>query len=164
LLLVLDNCEHLAGACAELATRLLHAAPGLKILATSREVLGEARWPVPPLAVPEEAAPAETLDRFDAVRLFVERAWTADPAFTLGPDSGPAVAELCRRLDGMPLAIELAAARVRACLPGSWPPSSRPVPPARRRPSRHRPAPADPARHRGLELAEQAAAHRSNLR
>jgi predicted ATPase/DNA-binding SARP family transcriptional activator len=119
LLLVLDNCEHLAAACAELAERLLRAAPGLKVLATSREVLGvtgEVRWPVPPLAVPEpeDAAPAEALARYDAVRLFTERARLADPAFALDADNGPAVAELCRRLDGMPLAIELAAARTRA--------------------------------------------------
>jgi predicted ATPase/DNA-binding SARP family transcriptional activator len=116
LLLVLDNCEHLAGACAELVERLLRGAPGLKVLATSREVLGvpgEVRWPVPPLAVPEDAVAAEALAGFDAVRLFAERARMADPDFVLDADSGPAAAELCRRLDGMPLAIELAAARVR---------------------------------------------------
>jgi predicted ATPase len=116
LLLVLDNCEHLAGACAELVERLLRGAPGLKVLATSREVLGvpgEVRWLVPPLAVPEDAVAAEALARFDAVRLFAERARMADPDFVLDADSGPAAAELCRRLDGMPLAKELAAARVR---------------------------------------------------
>jgi predicted ATPase/DNA-binding SARP family transcriptional activator len=118
LLLVLDNCEHLAAACAALAERLLRAAPGVKVLAASREVLGvagEARWPVPPLAAPgpeEDGGPPEALARFDAVRLFAERAALADPGFRLDTDSGPAVAELCRRLDGMPLAIELAAARV----------------------------------------------------
>ena len=116
LLLVLDNCEHLAVACAELAERLLRGAPGLRVLATSREVLGvpgEMRWPVPPLAIPDDTAAPEALARFDAVRLFTERARMADPDFAIDPDSGPAVAELCRRLDGMPLAIELAAARVR---------------------------------------------------
>jgi hypothetical protein len=92
----------------------------VKVLATSREVLGavgEALWPVPPLAVPgpEEAGGSpEALARFDAVRLFAERAALADPGFQLDAESGPAVAELCRRLDGMPLAIELAAARVGA--------------------------------------------------
>jgi predicted ATPase/DNA-binding SARP family transcriptional activator len=120
LLLLLDNCEHLAGACAALAERLLRAAPGLKVLAASREVLGvagEARWPVPPLAAPGPEEPdgsPEALARWDAVRLFAERAALADPGFRLDAAGGPAVAELCRRLDGMPLAIELAAARVHA--------------------------------------------------
>jgi predicted ATPase/DNA-binding SARP family transcriptional activator len=120
LLLLLDSCEHLAAACAALAERLLRAAPGVKVLAASRELLGvagEARWPVPPLAAPgpeETGGSPEALARFDAVRLFAERATLADPGFRLDAESGPAVAELCRRLDGMPLAIELAAARVRA--------------------------------------------------
>jgi hypothetical protein len=75
------------------------------------------RWPVPPLAVPDDPVAAEALARFDAVRLFTERARIADPDFVLDASSGPAVAELCRRLDGMPLAIELAAARVRVLPP-----------------------------------------------
>jgi predicted ATPase/DNA-binding SARP family transcriptional activator len=117
LLLVLDNCEHLVAACAELVGRLLRTAPGVRVLATSREVLrvaGEVVWPVPPLAVPggDGAAP-EMLAGYDAVRLFAERAAAADPGFALDAASAPAVAELCRRLDGLPLAIELAAARVR---------------------------------------------------
>jgi predicted ATPase/DNA-binding SARP family transcriptional activator len=124
LLLLMDNCEHLADACAALTERLLRTAAGVKVLAASREVLGvagEARWPIPPLATPE---PEETggapdaLARWDAVRLFVERAALADPGFRLDGESGPAVALLCRRLDGMPLAIELAAARVRALSAG----------------------------------------------
>jgi predicted ATPase/DNA-binding SARP family transcriptional activator len=133
LLLVLDNCEHLIGACAELVQELLRAGPGVRVLATSREVLGvpgEAVWPVPPLAVPEadDEVPAdlaltgseadrpapEVLAGYDAVRLFIERAATADPGFALDATTAPVVAELCRRLDGLPLAIELAAARVRA--------------------------------------------------
>ncbi|HEV2895537.1 MAG TPA: AfsR/SARP family transcriptional regulator, partial [Actinomycetota bacterium] len=133
LLVVLDNCEHLAGACATLVQGLLRAGPRVRVLATSREVLGvpgEAVWPVPPLAVPDPAGEgagaaaaavdpdgAEALGRFDAVRLFVERAATADPGFTLTPGNAAVVAELCRRLDGLPLAIELAAARVRALAP-----------------------------------------------
>ncbi|HEX3211029.1 MAG TPA: BTAD domain-containing putative transcriptional regulator, partial [Actinomycetota bacterium] len=128
LLVVLDNCEHLVGACAELAGRLLRAGPRVRVLATSREVLGvpgEAVWPVPPLAVPAAADDAamvdpegaEELGGYDAVRLFVERAATADPSFTLTPANAGVVAELCRRLDGLPLAIELAAARVRALSP-----------------------------------------------
>jgi predicted ATPase/DNA-binding SARP family transcriptional activator len=119
LLLVLDNCEHLVEGCTRLAGRLLRAAPGLKVLATSRELLGvpgEARWLVPPLAVPDprDDGGPETLAQYDAVRLFVERARLADPGFTLDAASAPAVAEICRRLDGVPLALELAAARLRA--------------------------------------------------
>ncbi|MFL6189757.1 MAG: BTAD domain-containing putative transcriptional regulator [Actinomycetes bacterium] len=170
LLLVLDNCEHLVEACAGLARRLLQAGPAVRVLATSREVLGvpgEVVWPVPPLAVPAapESTPAvpaaaestpvvpgaavtdpvagaaprwgsvadpdvarprlstadgeapEMLAGYDAVRLFVERATAADPGFVLDSTSAPVVAELCRRLDGLPLAIELAAARVRALPP-----------------------------------------------
>jgi predicted ATPase/DNA-binding SARP family transcriptional activator len=130
MLLVLDNCEHLVGACAGLAERLLRAGPGMRVLATSREVLGvpgEVVWPIPPLAVPEpdadgaaaaaDRAAPEALAAYDAVRLFVERAASADPGFVLDAASGPVVAELCRRLDGLPLAIELAAARTRALPP-----------------------------------------------
>jgi predicted ATPase/DNA-binding SARP family transcriptional activator len=125
LLLVLDNCEHLVGACAGLAQGLLEAGPAVRVLATSRELLGvpgEAVWPVPPLAVgPDPAAgqeaALEVLAGYDAVRLFVERAAAADPGFALDAAIGPVVAELCRRLDGLPLAIELAAARVRALPP-----------------------------------------------
>jgi predicted ATPase/DNA-binding SARP family transcriptional activator len=115
LLLVLDNCEHLVGACAALVRELLRAGPAVRVLATSREVLGvpgEVIWPVPPLAVPADGE-VGTAD-YDAVRLFGERAAAADPGFTLDAASAPVVAELCRRLDGLPLAIELAAARVRA--------------------------------------------------
>jgi predicted ATPase/DNA-binding SARP family transcriptional activator len=128
ILLVLDNCEHLVEASAALARRLLEAGPRLRVLATSREVLGvpgEVVWPIPPLAVPDAADDAdpgpaiapEALEGFDAVRLFIERAAAADPGFVLDEASGPVVAELCRRLDGLPLAIELAAARVRALPP-----------------------------------------------
>jgi non-specific serine/threonine protein kinase len=107
-LLVLDNCEHLVQAVAGVARTLLLRCPRLRILATSREplgVAGERIWPVPPIA-PD-----------DAVRLFAERAAAADPAFTLTDDNAPAVAEICRRLDRIPLAIELAAARVRVLTP-----------------------------------------------
>jgi predicted ATPase len=97
-LLLLDNCEHLAAACAALAERLLRAAPGVTVLATSREVLGvagEARWPVPPLAAPGPEGTGgspEALASWDAVRLFVERAVLADPGSRLDAESGPAVA------------------------------------------------------------------------
>jgi predicted ATPase/DNA-binding SARP family transcriptional activator len=127
LLVVLDNCEHLVAGCAELVVRLLRTAPGLRVLATSREVLGvpgELVWPVPPLAVPDPPAEdgrdglgPEALAGYDGVRLFLERARLADPSFALDGDNAPAVAEICRRLDGLPLAIELAAARVRALPP-----------------------------------------------
>ena len=116
LLLVLDNCEHVIGAVAELCGTLLSAADDLRILATSREpvgVAGEARYRVPPLGLPQpddEAGDA----RSEAVSLFADRARRVDPHFRLGGESGPVVARLVERLDGMPLAIELAAARVES--------------------------------------------------
>ena len=115
-LILLDNCEHVVGACAVLAEGLLRQCPGLAVFATSREPLGAAGervWPVPPLSVPDSSA-LETAARSESVRLFVERASAALPAFGLTEKNAPAVAEVCRRLDGIPLAIELAAARVRS--------------------------------------------------
>ena len=112
LLLVLDNCEHLLGACAALAAALLGSSPGLRVLATSREPLGvpgEAVFPVPPLAVPPEEADAEALARAPAVRLFLARSALARPGAGAAPVA--VVARICRALDGLPLAIELAAAR-----------------------------------------------------
>jgi predicted ATPase/DNA-binding SARP family transcriptional activator len=120
-LLVLDNCEHLVDSCAELVDRLLRACPELRILATSREALGvkgERAWLVPPLSLPSgEAVDPEEAGSFEAVRLFVDRARDAMPEFTLTPQNTPAVVAVCRRLDGIPLAIELAAARVRVLPP-----------------------------------------------
>lgn len=121
LLLVVDNCEHLLGACAELVEALLQSCPELRVLATSREPLavpGERTWVLPPLSVPDssEAAP-EALIRYDAVRLFVERARATQPDFALNTYVAPDVAEIARRLDGIPLAIELAAARVETLTP-----------------------------------------------
>ena len=118
LLLVLDNCEHLVGSCAEVADGLLRACPQLRILATSREPLGvpgEVTWRVPSLPFPAgpPQVPPGDLARFEAVRLFAERARLARPRFTLTEDNAAAVAEICARLDGIPLAIELAAARAR---------------------------------------------------
>ncbi|HEY6496214.1 MAG TPA: LuxR C-terminal-related transcriptional regulator [Trebonia sp.] len=113
LLLVLDTCEHLTEACAELATLLLAAAPGLRILATSRAPLGlpdEHTVLITPLGLPTDDA---TAGYSDAVTLFVDRARAVSPDFTLTPENTPAVAELCRRLDGIPLALELAAVRLR---------------------------------------------------
>ncbi|MFC5831130.1 BTAD domain-containing putative transcriptional regulator [Nonomuraea insulae] len=118
LLLVLDNCEHMIEPVAEVTGLLLRAVPGLRVLATSREPLGlagEVVWPVPPLEVPGPGDPTDpaTLERFSAVRLFVTRTAAAAHGFTLTPDNAEAVAVLCRRLDGIPLALELAATRVR---------------------------------------------------
>jgi predicted ATPase/DNA-binding XRE family transcriptional regulator len=118
-LVVLDNCEHVLAACADLTERLLRLCPGLRVLATSREplgVAGEVMWRVPSLAVPapEATADLERLGQAEAVRLFVERAQAAQPGFLLTEANAPAVAEVCRRLDGIPLALELAAARTRA--------------------------------------------------
>jgi predicted ATPase/DNA-binding SARP family transcriptional activator len=117
-LLVLDNCEHLVDAVAKLAEVLLTRCPGLRILATSREALGvggERRWPVPALATPPPGLrdPGRLLE-YGAARLFVERAEAVAPGFALSGGAVEAVGEICRRLDGLPLAIELAAARVPA--------------------------------------------------
>jgi predicted ATPase/DNA-binding CsgD family transcriptional regulator len=122
MLLVLDNCEHLLPACAELADTLLRTCPDLTILATSRAVLdvaGEIAWPVPSLGLPStHAGPAAGWAAgSEAVRLFVERARAAAPHFELDDGNASAVATICRRLDGLPLAIELAATRVRALAP-----------------------------------------------
>jgi predicted ATPase/DNA-binding CsgD family transcriptional regulator len=117
LLLVLDNCEHLLGATAQLVDKVLDSCPRVRILTTTREGLGvegEIRWPVPPLSVPEpQGMPSSVeLEAYESVRLFVERARGRDPSFSLTPENAPAVAEICRKLEGIPLAMELAAARV----------------------------------------------------
>ena len=119
LLLVLDNCEHLVEACAALADGLLRACPQLRIMATSREALGiagETAWRLPSLSLPDprHLPPTESLTQYEAVRLFIERALAAQPTFAVTNQNAPAVAQLCHRLDGIPLAIELAAARVKA--------------------------------------------------
>jgi predicted ATPase/class 3 adenylate cyclase/DNA-binding CsgD family transcriptional regulator len=117
-LILLDNCEHLVAACARLADALLRACPDVVVVATSREPLGvegETTWRVPSLSLPDapEHEPIETLSTYEAVRLFVDRALRARANFALSNDNAPAVASICTRLDGIPLAIELAAARVR---------------------------------------------------
>ena len=119
MLLILDNCEHLLGACALLVETLLHACSHLQILATSRErlnITGETIWFVPPLSLPDaqEEESFEALKQSEVVRLFVERASAVFPTFALSRQNAASVLQICRRLDGMPLAIELAAARVRA--------------------------------------------------
>ena len=117
-LVVLDNCEHLTEAVADLAEYLLAACPALVLLATSREALGvegELSWQVPPLSLPEAgAAPtAAALSTSDAIRLFEQRAQLVRPSFRITDENAATVLTICRRLDGLPLAIELAAARMR---------------------------------------------------
>ena len=126
LLLLLDNCEHLIEACAQLCAAVLAACPGIRLLTTSREVLrvpGEAVWLVSPLSLPEpqpwlspdtEREAFLAYERSEAVQLFTARAAAASAAFTLTVHNASWVADICRRLDGLPLAIELAAARTRA--------------------------------------------------
>jgi predicted ATPase/class 3 adenylate cyclase len=123
LMLILDNCEHLIAECARIADALLRAAPGLQIMASSREPLGiagERTWPVPSLSIPESwrdeirgPDAAERLTQYEAVRLFIDRATAVRPGFKVTNENAPYVAEICWRLDGIPLAIELAAARIR---------------------------------------------------
>ncbi len=117
-LLVLDNCEHLLETCAQLADNLLRACPNLKILATSRAPLhisGEWTWMLNPLSLPnlDRSEEDSGLFGYEAIRLFTERAQAVQPSFRLNPDNVKAVARICVQLDGLPLAIELAAARVR---------------------------------------------------
>jgi predicted ATPase len=140
LLLVLDNCEHLVAAAAALVDHLLARCPRLSVLATSREPLGiagEVLHPVGPLAVPDgEVAPAEAL-AYPAVRLLADRAAAARPGFAVDAATTGPVLRICRALDGMPLAIELAAARLHGLSParsrpasttasGSWPTAAGP--------------------------------------
>jgi predicted ATPase/DNA-binding winged helix-turn-helix (wHTH) protein len=122
MLLVLDNCEHVLGAASSLAAAILRHCPHMRLLATSRESLGitgESVFQMPSLAVPQLSATltAETALRSDAVRLFTERAADALGSYTLSDDDAQAVATICRRLDGVPLATELAAARLRMLKP-----------------------------------------------
>jgi predicted ATPase/DNA-binding SARP family transcriptional activator len=117
-LVVLDNCEHLILACAQLADPLLGGTKYLKILATSREaldILGETVWPVPSLSLPDrqDSVTIKSLSKSESVRLFIERATAMQPQFRLTDQNANAVVQICRRLSGMPLAIELAAARIK---------------------------------------------------
>ena len=118
ILVVLDNCEHLLEACAQLADSLLHTCPRLKILVSSREALGmagEVSFRVPSLSLPDahHLPSLESLTQYDSVRLFIERAVAVKSDFVATNENAPAVAQVCSRLDGIPLAIELAAARVK---------------------------------------------------
>jgi predicted ATPase/class 3 adenylate cyclase len=115
LLLILDNCEHLVAACARLADQLLHASPKMKLLASSREPLGingEAIFRVPSLSLPDPAEVTRAaVAQYESVQLFLERAIAANPKLKLTEKNAASVAQICRRLDGIPLALELAAAR-----------------------------------------------------
>jgi len=122
LLLILDNCEHVVEACATLVNELLHHAPKIKILATSRVSLnvdGESTYPVHPLSLPDlgQTLPLPALTQYEAVRLFIDRAVSVRLTFNVTNANAPAVAQICQRLDGIPLAIELAAARIRSLSP-----------------------------------------------
>jgi predicted ATPase/class 3 adenylate cyclase/DNA-binding CsgD family transcriptional regulator len=121
LVLVLDNCEHVIEPCAELVEKLLRACPGIRILATSRERLaisGETVWRVPSLETPRTAEPSyEEIAACEAIRLFADRAQAIDARFQLTPSNAAAVTEICERLDGIPLALELAAAWVHVLSP-----------------------------------------------
>jgi predicted ATPase/class 3 adenylate cyclase len=127
LLLIIDNCEHLHEECASLAAEMLRSCSTVRILATSRHALGiagERSWPVPPLAVLNPSRDlfqtsdiVATVSQYEAVRLFLDRAMAVKPGFVLTPQNAAAVAQICWRLDGIPLAIELAAARARVLAP-----------------------------------------------
>ena len=119
LLLVLDNCEHLRASCQNLTDHLLRASETVRILATSREALGvegESTYRVPPLGLPDvrQAMPVAHLAEYDAIRLFAERAALRQPGFTVTTSNAGAILQICRRLDGLPLAIEFASARASA--------------------------------------------------
>ena len=121
LLLILDNCEHVLNGAAELADQLLDGAPGVKVLATSRvplDVIGEIRFGLEPLSLPPAWAMPQEVLHFDATRLFVERARAARPGFAVDAGNARAITQICRRLDGLPLALELAGARAATLAPG----------------------------------------------
>lgn len=152
-LLVMDNCEHVIGAATVLIDRLLRGCPSLRILVTSRQALGvagEKAWLVPPLALPTTG---EEATNSDAVQLFVQRAQDVAPTFALTAANTPSVVHICRRLDGLPLAIELAAARIRLLPPRAARSTTRldPQPPVDQLPAHAPQAPYAPRAHR-LEL------------
>ena len=121
LLLALDNCEHVLDRCGELVDLILDAAPAVRVLATSQErlgVAGEQIWPLNPLSVPSSGSGVKEASASGAVRLFVDRAASARPGFLLSDENVAAVADICCRLDGLPLALELSAARISALSPG----------------------------------------------
>jgi predicted ATPase/DNA-binding SARP family transcriptional activator len=119
-LLLIDNCEHVAAAVADVVNELLRSTTGPRVLATSRVPLrseGERLWPVPPLSLPPDVSPTAEVARSDAVQLFVERGRAVNPRFALDAGNAAAVGEVCRKLDGLSLAIEMAAARLSVLSP-----------------------------------------------
>ncbi len=118
MLIILDNCEHLVDACAQMTQRILQIASNVKVLSSSREALGiagEVTYSVPPLKIPDLAdlPPLDSLNQYEAVKLFIDRAASVIPEFKVTTENAPIIAQICHRLDGMPLAIELAAAKIR---------------------------------------------------
>lgn len=156
LLLILDSCEHLLPECAKLVGSLLQSGPQLTLLATSRERLhlaGETTYPVPPLALParNSSISLPALTEYEAVRLFLDRSIAAQPAFQLTHQNAAAVADICHHVDGIPLAIQLAAARARAAGREDRRAARRLLPAAHARRSFRAAAPADVARDDRLE-------------
>ena len=151
--LVLDNCEHLLDACTALTARLLGAAPGLRVLATSREALGldgERLWPVRPLDVPDQARQdPEELARVESVQLLMDRARSVRPDLKVCDEDVASVVQICRALEGMPLAIELVAGRLRSL---SFADLAARLGDQLTVLARHRPTAGDDARHRSLRL------------
>ena len=118
MLIILDNCEHLVDACAQMTERILQTASNVKVLASSREALGiagEVTYSVPPLKIPDlvNLPPLDSLSQYEAVKLFIDRAASVIPDFKVTTENAPIIAQICHRLDGIPLAIELAAAKIR---------------------------------------------------
>jgi predicted ATPase len=151
--LVLDNCEHLLDACTALTDRMLNAAPALRVLATSREALGlegERLWPVRPLDVPDETwRNPEELARIESVQLLMDRARSVRPDLDVGDEDVASVVQICRALEGMPLAIELVAGRLRSLSFADLAARLEDQLPVL---ARHRPTARDDARHRSLRL------------
>src|SRR5207244_4675901 len=119
-LIIIDNCEHVTKACADAVTGLLRAGESVRVLATSREPLGlagEMIWRVPSLSLPDDATKIAEIGRCEAVQLFVDRAGAARPGFTLTSANAQTITDICRTLEGLPLAIELAAARAKVLVP-----------------------------------------------
>ena len=154
-LIVLDNCEHLIDAAAKFCDTAIRHCPVIRFLATSREPLGidgERVYRVPSMSLPSaDIVSAADIADSDAVQLFAERARLSNPAFAIDDSTAPLVASICRRLDGIPLALELAAARLTSMSLQQVSPAAGPAVPAadRRQPQRHAP-PANPAGHRRL--------------
>ncbi|MGI8305987.1 hypothetical protein [Saccharopolyspora hattusasensis] len=156
MLIVLDNCEHLVTAAAQMVNAVLPAAPGVRVLATSREPLnvpGEQVFPVPPLGVPRLDTSGGGVGQYEAVTLFAERGAAALPGFRVDRENEPAVARLCQRLDGLPLAIDTGSTAAAGAVRGTDPATSgEPVPAADRRAAGRAAATSDAAGGDRMEL------------